>query len=102
MTKNYCNILELFNDSYITICNGYFIMTFPILCHTGSIIRKIEFPAARITSCCFGGPNYDEMFVTSATWATDPEEDARYPLAGSLFKVTGLGVKGTPGCVYQG
>ena len=69
---------------------------------TGEELQIVKFPARRITSCCFGGPNYDELFVTSAAAGADDDELKQYPLSGSLFRVTGLGVKGYPPNVYNG
>lgn len=60
---------------------------------TGKIVLNIEFPAEQITSVAFGGPNLDELFVTSAATARDHEQP--FP-AGSVFKVTGLGFRGLP------
>ena len=51
------------------------------------------------TSCCFGGKDYSELFVTCAA-VNDPAKKAQQPNAGSLFKVSGLGVKGLPGNMY--
>ena len=63
----------------------------------------IDIPGAkRITSCCFGGEHLDELYVTSCAYNTSAEGYIREPNAGSLFRVTGLGVKGLPGCDYQG
>lgn len=70
--------------------------------NTGEELQIVKFPARRITSCCFGGPNYDELFVTSAAAGADDDELKQYPLSGSLFRVTGLGVKGYPPNVYNG
>lgn len=54
------------------------------------IVDEIEIPdAAQITSVAFGGPNLDELFVTTANFATSPRPNGR------LFRVTGLGAKGT-------
>lgn len=47
-----------------------------------------------MTSVAFGGPDMDILFVTTAATSRDGEQP---PLAGHLFKVTGLGVKGLPG-----
>ncbi|KAJ8305663.1 hypothetical protein KUTeg_016208 [Tegillarca granosa] len=58
-------------------------------------ISSIKFPTPQITSCCFGGKNFDELYVTSAA-ETTKEGKKKYPLSGSIFKVTGLGVKGLP------
>ncbi|OWF49137.1 regucalcin-like [Mizuhopecten yessoensis] len=69
---------------------------------TGKILRKIEFPCKRTTSCCFGGKNLDELYVTSAREGSTDEERQSFPATGSVFRVTGLGVKGFPANVYQG
>ena len=68
----------------------------------GEKLRTIEFPALRTTSCIFGGKNFDELFVTSAVVGASDEEMKKYPLSGSVFKVTGLGVNGLLGTVYEG
>jgi len=61
--------------------------------NNGEIELEIKFPSEQITSAAFGGPNLDILYVTSAaTERTGPQP----PPAGSLFKVTGLGVKGLP------
>ena len=65
-------------------------------------MQTIKFPVPRMTSCCFGGKNYDELFVTSSRTGQTEEEDKQFPLAGSVFKVTGLGVKGTPPNSFSG
>lgn len=54
--------------------------------------KEIYLPAAQITSVMFGGENLETLFVTSV--ASAPNEQP-YPV-GSLFKITGLGVKGLP------
>lgn len=60
-----------------------------------TLLRTVELPAAQITSATFGGPNLDELYVTSGkvpltdTPTTDKD--------GFTFRVTGLGVKGFPG-----
>ncbi|XP_077986233.1 regucalcin-like [Glandiceps talaboti] len=69
---------------------------------TGTILRRVKFPAKGITSCCFGGANLDELYVTSASYGFSEEELASQPLAGSLFKVTGLGNKGRHANTYWG
>ncbi|XP_064652158.1 regucalcin-like [Lineus longissimus] len=66
---------------------------------SGKILREIALPARRITSCCFGGENYDELYVTSAMFGLNLEQD---PLAGSVFRIKGLGCKGGPAVSYQG
>lgn len=69
---------------------------------TGKKLRTVQIPAMRTTSCCFGGKNLDELYVTCASQGATEEELAAYPMTGSIFKVTGLGVKGLPADVYKG
>ncbi|XP_074643128.1 regucalcin-like [Tubulanus polymorphus] len=70
---------------------------------SGKLLRTVKIPAKRTTSCCFGGPNYDELFVTSSRLGyTEEEFNKSDPLAGSLFKITGLGVHGFKPNVYEG
>lgn len=60
---------------------------------TGVVLQKIEVPAHNITSCAFGGPNLETLYITTATVDMTDEELTKYPLAGSIFKVN-PGVKG--------
>ncbi|KAF6211720.1 hypothetical protein GE061_012235 [Apolygus lucorum] len=65
---------------------------------TGALLHNIEIPTAhQITSCAFGGPNLDELYVTSANDAVTPEDEVKYTEKGSTFRITGLGVKGYAG-----
>ncbi|XP_064485315.1 regucalcin-like isoform X2 [Ornithodoros turicata] len=61
---------------------------------TGKLLREVTFPATKITSCCFGGPNYDELYVTSAWRGLSDEERKAQPDAGAVFRVTQLGTRG--------
>lgn len=59
----------------------------------GQVELEIQIPAKQVTSVAFGGPNLDELYVTTARkQVIDPQQ----PPAGATFKVTGLGVRGTP------
>ena len=69
----------------------------------GTVERRIGMPVRNITSCMFGGDQLDELYVTSMARVKHPavhdlfSKEARPQfLAGSLFKVTGLGVRGLP------
>nr|XP_022318408.1 regucalcin-like [Crassostrea virginica] len=76
-----------------------------VMCHdpkTGEVLQSVEFPATRITSCCFGGKNLDELYVTTSVYEAPEEEMKEYPLGGSLFRVKGLGVKGYSANMYEG
>lgn len=63
---------------------------------TGELLAKVEFPARRTTSCCFGGPDCRWLFVTTARLGAGEEELTKYPLSGAIFvvKEPPLGAKG--------
>ncbi|HYW22828.1 MAG TPA: SMP-30/gluconolactonase/LRE family protein [Terriglobales bacterium] len=64
----------------------------------GTPAGGIEVPVAQVSSCCFGGPDLDEMFITTA-WQHLPP-DGREPHAGSLFHCR-PGVAGQPAHAYR-
>ena len=64
--------------------------------------RTIEIPAPNVTCCSFGGPDLDTLYVTSARIGLDDKATARAPLAGGVFAVTGLGVRGKPSPRFAG
>ncbi len=40
--------------------------------HDGRVVARFRFPAAHVTSCCFGGTDRSTLFVTSAAHRTSP------------------------------
>jgi sugar lactone lactonase YvrE len=69
----------------------------------GTVERRIGMPVRNITSVMFGGDKLDELFVTSMARVKHPAVHDRFAreirpqfLAGSLFRVTGLGIRGLP------
>lgn len=61
----------------------------------GEVDRVIEMPVGQVTSCAFGGENYDRFFVTSASIGLSDEDLEQQPLAGGLFEVE-TGMTGLP------
>jgi sugar lactone lactonase YvrE len=60
----------------------------------GRMIRRIEVPARHPTMVAFGGPDLDQLYVTSASSLLKPEERPQWPHAGKLFRIDGLGASG--------
>jgi D-xylonolactonase len=58
----------------------------------GSEERRITFPAKKVSSVTFGGPDYTDMYVTTAGGDKKAEEG---PGAGALFRLR-LGIQGVP------
>jgi sugar lactone lactonase YvrE len=64
----------------------------------GKCLEEITLPVSQPSSCTFGGPQLNELYITSARVSLDESELEKQPLAGGLFKVnTGVqGFKATP------
>ncbi len=54
---------------------------------TGETLARVDFPAARVTSCGFFGDAYDELFVTTAWRGMNGNERAAQPLTGQCFSL---------------
>jgi len=66
----------------------------------GSVERIIPMPVINPSSVSFGGPDLDELFVTSinpSAFGQPAEQDG-----GRVFKITGLGARGIPESRYIG
>jgi sugar lactone lactonase YvrE len=66
----------------------------------GRLLDRLTLPCRQVTSCCFGGPNLDQLFVTTARREMDAAELKAEPLAGGLFQAD-VGVKGLPADCFQ-
>lgn len=68
---------------------------------SGVKIDAIKLPVAEVTSCTFGGPDLNELYITTAKVGLDEFEQFQQPFAGGLFRVK-LEVKGTPTNFFKG
>jgi sugar lactone lactonase YvrE len=55
--------------------------------HTGRKIHHIPMPAARVTSCAFGGDTGNDLYITSARTGLSEEELGRMRGAGGVWKI---------------
>lgn len=62
----------------------------------GSVDRILETPVLKVTSLAFGGPEMNTLFVTSMAKPPLPRFPEDGQQRGSLFAVSGLGVRGLP------
>jgi sugar lactone lactonase YvrE len=67
----------------------------------GVLVDELKLPAPRVTSCCFGGADYDEMYVTTAREGMSEAQLDRYPLSGSVFRFS-PGATGRPPVAFAG
>ena len=68
---------------------------------SGQLIGEIPLPVARPTSCVFGGPNLDQLYITSASTRLPAAALANQPLAGGLFHCE-PGVRGARTYAFDG
>ena len=61
----------------------------------GALDVVVRVPAAQVTSCTFGGPDLDDLYITTAASDFDAELRAAQPGAGGLFRVR-PGIGGAP------
>ncbi|XP_049783199.1 regucalcin-like [Schistocerca cancellata] len=77
---------------WIALFNGWRVIRMDP--RTGKVEFKLDLPVQRPTSVSWGGPDLDQLYVTSSRSGLSDEEVAQQPLAGCTWRVTGLGVKG--------
>lgn len=64
---------------------------------TGKLLTTVRFPAYQITSAAFGGPNLDELYVTTAGYQLNAAQRTKRPNSGALFRVANTGSSGFAG-----
>ena len=66
----------------------------------GRMDRVVRLPVSKPTSCTFGGPDYRDLYVTTATRGLDASARAAQPLAGRVL-VVDVGVQGLAPVPFQ-
>ncbi len=61
----------------------------------GQLDTVVKVPASYTTSCCFGGPNLDHLYITTARSDLEGERLSKQPHAGSVWAIR-PGVTGQP------
>lgn len=67
----------------------------------GKLLATVPVPAGNVSSCTFGGPDLDRLYITTARHKLDADALARLPHSGGLF-VLEPGVRGLPADEYGG
>jgi sugar lactone lactonase YvrE len=62
---------------------------------SGALDAVIHLPVSQVTSCCFGGPDLSELYITSAAYQLSEADLRDQPLSGSTFRCT-PGIAGLP------
>lgn len=61
---------------------------------TGEVLRKIDMPVDKPSSCCFAGDDLKDLIITSASLNSDLKE---IPQAGNIFRLR----VDVPGCLFN-
>lgn len=67
----------------------------------GFVAGTIRVPVPLVTSCTFGGLDYDRLFITTARVGLSAAQLEEFPLSGSLFMAE-PGVTGLPAAKFSG
>jgi sugar lactone lactonase YvrE len=67
----------------------------------GDLDLVVEVPATQVTSCTFGGPSLEDLFITTATTELPAEALSEQPHAGGLFRCR-PGARGLLPVAYRG
>ena len=68
----------------------------------GELLDTVEVPGAKLTtSCAFGGPDLNELYITSASDGLTEQDKEEQPLAGALFRAE-LDVSGVAAFEFAG
>jgi sugar lactone lactonase YvrE len=54
--------------------------------HKGVVLQTIKVPAPHVTSCCFGGPSHNILYITTAESGLDEAALKEFPGSGNLFQ----------------
>lgn len=67
----------------------------------GSLDKSLKLPVPTPTNCCFGGPDFRTLYVTTKRYREDPALVSANPGMGGIFAVD-VGVAGGPGARFAG
>jgi sugar lactone lactonase YvrE len=67
----------------------------------GDKLQVVEIPATQVTSCAFGGPELEDLYITSATMELPQADLLAHPRSGALFRCR-VGVAGMATSTYNG
>jgi sugar lactone lactonase YvrE len=68
---------------------------------TGKMLDQIVLPTMCVSSCCFGGKNLDELYITTARRGSEEQTPSEQPYAGALFRAK-VEVGGLPTFSFDG
>ena len=68
---------------------------------TGNVLQEFPIPVERLTSCAFGGADYQDLYVTNSSVEVIEKDWAGQPQTGGLFRIQ-MDVAGGPCFAFGG
>ncbi|MBV7334684.1 SMP-30/gluconolactonase/LRE family protein [Chloroflexi bacterium TSY] len=68
---------------------------------SGGLLQTVTAPAPNTSACAFGGPNLDQLYITTARTGVDDATLAQYPYTGGVFCAE-VGVRGVEAFEFAG
>ncbi len=84
--------LDLAGGLWLALWGGFGLVAYG---PSGQVEARVPIPASHVTSCAFGGPDFGELYITTAFSELTDAEHAAQPLAGRVFRCR-PGVAGLP------
>ena len=84
---------------WVALWGGWSVVRFDP--ETGVELARIPVPVSRTSACAFGGPDLDELFITTAKKDITEADLEKEPLAGCVFKAR-VEVSGLPPVAFAG
>ena len=83
---------------WVAVWGGSAVMRFA---PDGTQVGEVQLPVSQVTSCTFGGDDYSDLYVTTASQGLSADELARQPGAGGVYRIR-PGQRGLPANTYLG
>ena len=68
---------------------------------SGKLLHQIQLPVSQVSSCTFGGPQLNDLYVTTACVGLSDAERRQQPLVGAVFVIRNCGFKGLPAARFD-
>ncbi len=80
---------------WVVFCHGACVCCYDPA--SGQQVERIDLPCLETTACAFGGPDLDDLYITTGIHKSVVEEEA-----GLLFVIKGLGARGVKASAFAG
>jgi sugar lactone lactonase YvrE len=83
---------------WVALWNGWTVRRYS---PDGDLLAMVAVDAPQVSSCCFGGPDGDTLFITTSQEDMDSGQRARHNRSGLVFRAQ-VGTRGRPADLFRG